>query len=201
MKYVNTERGGPLMTGVSYNIQQSQNYSLVQEFKRLEESHDILHEKAGKLYQIGVKSGWEDMELMNTIAVSKESDVMKIFISYQNDKKKLIRFKLNQQHLKQGKIKKLFRIKSSRLERHLNNLTENSLGTTLNLLEEFYTNVYRDLERNTISEKDFVQAFNNMLEYEFKLEDAKKQLVDEKEHSKDLEKNDSNKFKMSFEWR
>lgn len=183
------------MTSVSYNIQQSQNYSLVQEFKKIEKTHDTLQENAKKLYQSGIENGWKDMDSLNTIAVSKELDEMKIFMTYQNDKKKLIKFKLNQQHLKQGKLKKLFKIKSDRLDRHIDSLTECSLGTTLNLLEEFYTNIYRDLERNTITDRDFVSTFNNLLEYEFKLEDLKISKLEENEEVENI------KFKMNFEWR
>ena len=155
------------MSYIRYQLEQKQNHLLNEEYKKLKVLYYALKDNAEKLYDIGMEEEREDFDLLDNISLMKEDDKDTFFINYKNKKKNLIRHKLTQQNLKEDKIKKLFEIKNKRMHRHLEYLDENTLGTTLNLLEEFYANIYRDLERNSIKESDYIIDMNDNFDYKF----------------------------------
>ncbi|KAA0958269.1 hypothetical protein FQ085_00725 [Planococcus sp. ANT_H30] len=159
------------MSVITYQTEQRYNQLLMVDYKELVKSFEVLKSSAKKMYDVGIEEKWNHIDELDDISITINSKENHIFIKYNTSKRKQIDIKLQQnQSLKEEKIKKLFEIKSKRIKRHLDCLGENSLGTTLNLLEEFYNNVYKDIERNSIKASEFELSFNRISTYKLNTE-------------------------------
>ncbi|MFC4714074.1 hypothetical protein [Planococcus dechangensis] len=149
------------MAYARFHLEQKQNHLLIEEYNKLENLYSNLKDCAEDLYNLGISESWTDFDKLDDIVFVKEDTDEVFFLSVKNSKKKMINHKLNQRNLKEDKIKKLFDVKFKRVQRHLKYLDANTLGTTLNLLEEFYSNIYSDLDRNSVKENEFIKEMDN----------------------------------------
>src|SRR5690606_2872332 len=159
---------------------QNESQLLRNEYRSLEKQYFELKNSTLKLYE-SLKEKEDNTcleDLVNDIAINNDPLENTYFIQYTNDKKKLIEEKFsNVRMLDESKIQQLLGIKKSRLNRNLENLTPETIGTVMNLLSEFYDSVYRDFERNTNKVRDSKKENhykNNINHFEFISSDGKK---------------------------
>lgn len=158
-----------------YNIIQSEDKKIHNAYKELVQEYFSLKNEAEEIFNYTANN----TKLYDELVFSKHPDTF--FVKYKKDKKRQILSKLSASYnLKEENIIKLFNIKKKKFIRHKEYLSEDTLGTVINMLSEFYENVYRDLERNSNKGNEFISPNNHelkALEYPFSIENVKKKTI------------------------
>lgn len=151
-------------------IIQEYNHKLSKKYKELCNNYIKLKEKAEDLYQDNITNELYKDKLEYGIDDTVIKDTY--FQKYVTDKKKGIENLLkNEVYLYEEKISKTFDVRKRMLNRRLENLELDNIGTTLNVLREFYNDIYIDIERNRKSENQIYKD-NNIEKYYFNLDES-----------------------------
>lgn len=140
----------------SYHIEQKENQKIINEYKLLLLEYFSLKSQAECVYN----NTEENNSQYDNWIFDKNEKTNGYFIEYKRNRKKDIIEKLYSRNLKEDKLIKLFKLKTKKMVRHKENISQDNLGIVLNLLGEFYGNVYRDLERSTNKKNDFIHVFD-----------------------------------------
>ncbi|MBE1557090.1 hypothetical protein [Sporosarcina limicola] len=139
------------MYGFRTEQSQEYNHSLIQNYNALCEDYNELKSEVQKLYIEGLDSSKYTHKLLNhidNIAIDEESK--SYYSKYEISKNKIIKSHLNKSYCLNNNIDRLFDARKKMLTRRLKTLNIDSIGTTLNIIREFYNDVYIDVERNKI---------------------------------------------------
>lgn len=151
-------------------IIQEYNHELSKQYKELCNNYVSLKEKVEVLYQDNISNELYSEKLEYGIDDTVIKDTY--FQKYITDKKKGIENLLkNEVYLYEKKISKTFDVRKRILDRRLNNLELDNIGTTLNVLREFYNDIYIDIERNRKSE-NLIFKNHNTEKYYFNLDES-----------------------------
>lgn len=143
---------------ISYGIEQKENQKIHDEYKLLVHEYYLLKKLSEQIYN----EKNENKKDYDDIVFDNDKITNYFFIKYKKERKNLIAKKLNSRNLKEDKLVKLFKVKRKKMKRHTEYLSHDTLGVVLNILSEFYGNIYRDLERSTNKENEFELLLNNL---------------------------------------
>lgn len=141
------------------------NVDLLKQYEELRKLHSGLVRKAKVIYDYAAKLNLRDMDYIDNICIDPEYE--KEYMDYETSRDKYIRESIEKQKLDAIKLSKLLTARKQILEHVSEDLCVDTLGTTFNILREFYHDVKSDFERNQLRTMEFdeeeVECMREML--------------------------------------
>lgn len=138
------------MSNLNTSYIQEYNHQLSNKFKELNETYSTLKNDTRKLYDENINNKLHEKKLnyyVDTVALDIDGE--NYFRSYETEKEVAIKNLLqNDYYLNQDNILKTFNIRKKILNKRIEQLNMDNIGTTLNVLREFYNDIHLDVKRN-----------------------------------------------------
>lgn len=147
---------------------QEYNHHLSQKYKALCGNYNKLRSEVDKLYKDNLCNDvYEDKLLNHVDDISVNAFSKEIFRKYEVSKKEVIKRHLDSYYyLNENTISKIFDVREKMLNKKIDSLTLNNIGTSMNILREFYNDVQIDIERNKKNEIGNSISYKDSLIYE-----------------------------------
>jgi len=147
---------------------QEYNHHLSQRYKALCVNYEKLRSEVDKLYKDNLANDIYGDKLLNHVDDIFVNELSKeIFRKYEVNKKDVIKRNLGSYYyLNESTIAKVFEVRERMLNKKINSLTLNNIGTSMNILREFYNDVQIDIERNKKNEVGNLTSYKDSVIYE-----------------------------------
>ncbi|MGP4041880.1 hypothetical protein ACTWP4_18560 [Gracilibacillus sp. D59] len=138
---------------IPYAIEEKYEQRIVEDYKEVLSKYNELKDKTEKVFE-EVKTDEKSRDRINsmdsTIIEKDENQYMAKFVAeyVENKNDSILKFLKRDYEIDTNKLHKVFSTRNKIISKRIENLNSNNLGTVLNILNNFYSDILNDVKRN-----------------------------------------------------